>query len=75
MPTQKDLLLLLNALSKQKNTNAPQADSQKQIDDLVRNLSPSDAQKLQAVLQDPEAANRLLSTPQAQQLIKKFMGG
>lgn len=43
------------------------------LDSLLKNLKPGDAKKLQNVLADREAANRLLSTPQAQQLLKKIL--
>ena len=39
---------------------------------MLGNLNANDAKKLQQVLNDPEAANKLLSTPQAQALLKKF---
>ena len=34
----------------------------------------SDAQKIQKILSDKNAANKILSTPQAQSLIKKLLG-
>lgn len=40
----------------------------------LNNLSSSDAQKIQKVLSDKNAASKLLSTPQAQQMIKKLLG-
>lgn len=43
-------------------------------DYLMQQLSPAQSEKLQAVLQDENAAKELLSTPQAQSLLKKLMG-
>lgn len=45
------------------------------ISQTLKNLNPKDAQKLQKVLSDKEATQKLLSTPQAQQLLKKFIEG
>ena len=38
------------------------------------NVAAHDAAKLQQVLSDKEAANKLLNSPQAQVLLKKFLG-
>lgn len=43
-------------------------------DYLMQQLSSAQSEKLQAVLQDENAAKELLSTPQAQSLLKKLMG-
>lgn len=43
-------------------------------DYLMQQLSPAQSEKLQAVLRDENAAKELLSTPQAQSLLKKLMG-
>lgn len=45
------------------------------ISKAINNLDPKDANRLQKVLSDKEAAQKLLSTPQAQQLLKKFVEG
>ena len=44
------------------------------VANLLGNLKPDDAQKIQKVLSDKNAANKILSTPQAQSLIKKLLG-
>ena len=78
MPNQNELRAMLDALSR-KMGNTPQELEQSaqsgQLDRMLRNLKPNDAQKLQSVLQSPEAANALLNSTQAQQLIKKLTGG
>lgn len=43
-------------------------------DYLMQQLSPVQSEKLQAVLKDENAAKELLSTPQAQNLMRKLMG-
>ncbi len=39
---------------------------------MLNNLNSNDAAKLQQVLSDKEAANKLLNSPQAQVLLKNF---
>lgn len=78
MPNQKELNAMLDALSKKMGTtpqDLKQSAQNGQLDRIIRSLNPNDSQKLQEVLQNPEAANQLLNSPQAQQLIKKLMGG
>lgn len=41
---------------------------------LIKSLKPEDARKLSELLADKEATRQLLSTPQAQQLMKKLFG-
>lgn len=43
-------------------------------DYLMQQLSPAQSEKLQAVLRDENAAKELLSTPQAQNLMRKLVG-
>lgn len=42
---------------------------------IFANMNPNDAAKLQQVLSDKDAGSKILSTPQAQQLLKKMMEG
>ncbi len=44
------------------------------VENLLSNLNPSDAQKIKKLLSDKDAANKILSTPQAQSLIKQLLG-
>lgn len=44
------------------------------INNIVKGLSPSDAEKIQKVLSDKEASKKILSSPQAQKLLKRFLG-
>ena len=43
-------------------------------DFLMKKLNSSQSKKLQEVMSDKDALAQLLSTPQAQDLLKKFMG-
>lgn len=45
------------------------------ISEVLKNLSPQDAKKIQQVISDKNVANKLLSTPKAKALFKKFLGG
>ena len=46
-----------------------------EVKSMLKNMSPQQAQKVECILNDPAAAQKLLSTPQAQMLLKRFMGG
>lgn len=45
------------------------------VSGIMKNLGKTDAQKVQKVLSNKDSAMKLLSTPQAQALLKKFLGG
>lgn len=45
------------------------------LSNVLKNLDPKDAQKIQEVISDKNAADKLLSTPKARNLFKKFFGG
>ncbi len=51
-----------------------QASQNGDIENLLGNLNPSDAQKIKKILSDKNMSNKILSTPQAQNLIKKLLG-
>ena len=44
------------------------------LDKVLMNMDQKQAQKVSAILSDPEQSKKVLSTPQAQALIKKLMG-
>ena len=76
MPNQDELQKLLNTAAQRLGTNPDQLKNSAQNGDLSKmlgNLNANDAKKLQQVLNDPDEANKLLSTPQAQALLKKFL--
>ena len=43
------------------------------MDQLLKNLKPGDAQKLQQILSNKEETERMLKSPQAQMLMKLFL--
>ncbi|NBJ89093.1 hypothetical protein [Acutalibacter sp. 1XD8-36] len=45
------------------------------LSQLLGNASPGDSAAMQKVLSDPDAAKKLLATPQAQKLIQMLQGG
>lgn len=45
------------------------------LSQVMGNMTGSENQAMQKVLSDPEAAKKLLSTPQAQALLKMLQGG
>lgn len=53
-----------------------QKGNKKEAEDyLMKQLSPTQSEKLQAVLQDENAMQNLLKTPQAQALLNKLLEG
>lgn len=51
-----------------------QKDNKEAQDFLMKKLNPTQNKKLQEVMSDRNALEKMLSTPQAQELLKKFMG-
>lgn len=43
------------------------------LDNIVKKMKPEDQKRFTEVLSNPELAKKMLQTPQAQMLIKKFM--
>ena len=48
--------------------------NQQELNQLLSSLSPDQSKKLEQILSDKTAAQRLLSTPQARALFQKLMG-
>lgn len=44
-----------------------------QLNSLISKMKPNDAARFQEALNNPQLAQQMLSSPQAQMLIKKFM--
>ncbi|MBE6721031.1 hypothetical protein [Caproicibacterium amylolyticum] len=53
----------------------PQNVTPEQVQQLLNSLPQADKARIESVLQNKEATQKLLSTPQAQALMKKFGGG
>lgn len=49
--------------------------NQQLAEELMKKLSPEERKKLDGILSDKEAAQKILSTPQAQKLLKELLGG
>lgn len=47
----------------------------KKPQEILKTLKPDDAKKLKQIMDDPELTKKILSSPQAQALMKQFMGG
>lgn len=45
----------------------------KNVQGILNNLGPNEAKKLQEIISDKAAFEKLLSTPQAKQLLEKFL--
>ena len=77
MPNNEELQKLLNVAAQRLGTQTEQLKQQAEngtLQKMLNNLNANDAAKLQQVLSDKEAANKLLNSPQAQVLLKKFLG-
>lgn len=70
---------VLLQLASNKLGTTPEALKQKlesgDLSDAISKMQPSDASKLQKILQNPALTKELLSTPQAQQLFNKLTKG
>ena len=54
--------------------NIKKAISGKNINGLLKNLGENEAKKINQILSSKEATSKLLSTPKAKELLKKFLG-
>ena len=69
---------LLKEVEKKTGMNSQEIDKILKKGDLsgiTKTMGKNGAQKLKQILSDKEEAKKILSTPQAQALIKKFFGG
>lgn len=77
MPNQQELEQLLKTAAQRLGTSPEKLKQQAEngnLHNMLSGLSANDAAKLQHVLSDQDAANKLLSSPQAQALLQKFLG-
>lgn len=54
--------------------NVKKALNNPKVTEALKGLTPEQTKKLKEVLSDRGAAEKLLKTPEAQQLLKKFIG-
>ena len=69
---------LINTASQRLGTtpeDLKKASQQGNVQNLLNQLDGEQAKKVQQILNDKEASQKLLNTPQAQALLKKLMGG
>lgn len=77
MANQQQLNEILKSLSQKLNTTPEKLKSaveQGNLQDITKTMDSSQAEKLNKVLSDPNMTQKLMSTPQAQELMKKLMG-
>ncbi|MBQ2972332.1 MAG: hypothetical protein IJO20_02460 [Ruminococcus sp.] len=77
MANNEQINSLINMLSVRLNADSSQvreALEKGNLDKVLQNMNPAQAEKIGAILSDPEESKKVLSTPQAQALIKKLMG-
>lgn len=74
---ENELNNLINSVSKAtgKSTNdVKSASNNSDVQQLLNKLNPNDAQKLQDILADPKATEKVLATPRAQAIMEKLFG-
>lgn len=70
---QEQINRIINNLTQKINSNqANTVPNQAEVDDLLKGLNEAQARKVKSILDDPEATKKILESPQAQALIKKF---
>lgn len=77
MANNEQINSLINQLSQRLGADSQQVKEALQkgnLDKVLQNMDQSQAQKIGAILSDPEQSKKVLGTPQAQALIKKLMG-
>ncbi len=77
MANNEQINSLINQLSQRLGADSSQVKDALQkgnLDKVLHNMDQKQAQKISAILSDPEESKKVLSTPQAQALIKKLMG-
>lgn len=78
MANENELQTLLNTMAQRLGATPDQIRSEAQSGDLSRlfgAMDPNDAARIQKVLNDRAATEKLLNSPQAQQLIRQLTGG
>lgn len=74
----ENLQNLINTASQRLGTtpeDLKKASQQGNVQNLLNQLDGEQAKKVQQILNDKEASQKLLNSPQAQALLKKLMGG
>ena len=77
MANNEQINSLINQLLQRLNADSDEVRAALQkgnLDRVLANMDKKQADKIGAILSDPEESKKILSTPQAQALIKKLMG-
>ena len=77
MANNEQINSLINQLSERLNADSGDVRAALQkgnLDKVLSNMDKKQADKIGQILSDPEESKKILSTPQAQALIKKLMG-
>lgn len=71
--SQEQINRIINNLTQQLNSKQQKSEpKQSQVDQLLKGLNEKQADKVKNILNDPQKAQKILESPQAQALIKKF---
>lgn len=68
---------ILKNLSSKLNTtseNIQESAQENNIDNLLKNLNPQQAQKVKSILSNPQESQKILDSPAAQAIIRKMNG-
>ena len=77
MANNEQINSLIEQLSQRLNADSSDVKAALQkgnLDKVLMNMDAKQAQKIGQILNDPEQSKKILSTPQAQALIRKLMG-
>lgn len=77
MANNEQINSLVDMLAQRLNADSTQvrtALEKGKLDKVLQHMDQKQAQKISDILSDPEQAKKVLSTPQAQAIIKKLMG-
>ena len=69
---------LMNKISEKLNidkNDLGKIENKKEINNILNKADPSDIEKAKKIISDKTALSKVLSTPKAKELLKKFLGG
>lgn len=69
---------LMNKISEKLNidkNDLGKIENKKEINNILNKADPSDIEKAKKIISDKSALSKVLSTPVAKQILKKFLGG
>ncbi len=73
MNNQEQINRIINNLTQKLNSSERnQKPDENQVNDLLKGLNQSQRNKVESILNDPKATEKILNSPQAQALMKKF---